>query len=579
MELKIDYELNHSTSHLLALAIKTLFPNVKLGIGPVYDDGFYYDFDLETPLSESDFAKIEKLMKKLVSKNLRIVQTEGNNLDFQSQIYKQELKSDLENKSEKVTYFSIVDQQNNILFEDLCAGRHLESLNQIKNFKLLKIAGAYWRGNSKNKQLTRIYGTSWDSKENLEKFLQILQERQERDHRRIGSKLKLFSFSHYFGLGFPVWLENGMKIHNKIRQKILEFDRNYGFREVLTPHFGHQSLYEISGHLQHYKDDMFSPIKVEDEALIPRPMTCPHHIILFSEQHFSYRNLPFRVSEQSRLYRYEKSGALSGLERVRAMDLTEGHIFVTKKQIFSEISHLFKMIQEVLDFFKIKVFYISFSKRDPQNKEKFFQDDLMWNQAESDLKQFLDQNNVKYVEKIGEAAFYGPKIDFQIKTALNKEVTISTLQLDFLLPQKFGISFTNEFNQKETPILIHRGLIGTYERFIAILLEQTKGKLPFWLSPKQIIVIPVGEKHYEYSKKIHEILFNLGYNSEINLRFERITRKIREANLQKTVFQIIIGDEEIAKNEITYREFGSQESFKISLVDFIELLKNREKNV
>lgn len=578
MELKIDYELNHSTSHLLALAIKTLFPNVKLGFGPVSEDGFYYDFDFDFSLSDSDFPKIEKLMKKLVTKNLKIIETDGKNLDFNEQIFKQELKSELENNGQKISYYSIVDAENNVLFEDLCAGKHLESLNKIKNFKLLKIAGAYWRGDSNNKQLTRIYGTSWDSKENLAKFLEILQERQERDHRRIGSRLKLFSFSSYFGLGFPVWLENGMKVHNKIRQKILEFDRNYGFKEVLTPHFGHQKLYEISGHLSHYKDDMFSALKVETEPLIPRPMTCPHHIILFSQQHFSYRNLPYRISEQSRLYRYEKSGALSGLERVRAMDLTEGHIFVSKNQIFSEIKHLFKMITEVLEFFKIKIFYISFSKRDPENKDKFFQDELMWNQAESDLKQFLDENNVKYIEKIGEAAFYGPKIDFQIKTALNKEITISTLQLDFLLPQKFGISFTNDLNQKETPILIHRGLIGTYERFIAILLEQTKGNLPFWLSPRQIIVIPVTEKHYDFAQKVHKILFDLGFHSEIDLRSERISRKIREANLQKINFQLIIGDEEIEKNEISYREYGSPETYKISLVGFIDLLKNREKN-
>ncbi|MCI8283618.1 threonine--tRNA ligase [Mesomycoplasma hyopneumoniae] len=579
MDLKIDYKLNHSSSHLLALAIKILYPDVKFGIGPVFDDGFYYDFDLSVSISQSDFPKIEKLMKKLVSKNLKIVETDGKNLDFQNQIYKAELKNDLEKKGEKITYFSIVDSKNNILFEDLCYGNHLESLGKIQNFKLLKIAGAYWKGDSKNKQLTRIYGTSWDSKENLDKFLGILQERQERDHRKIGAKLKLFTFSSYFGHGFPVWLENGMRIYNKIRQKILEFDRNYGFKEVLTPHFGHKELYKISGHLLHYRDDMFKGLKIENDELIPRPMTCPHHIILFSQQLFSYRNLPYRISEQSRLYRYEKSGALLGLERVRAMDLTEGHIFVSKSQIFSEISHLFQMISEVLDFFKVQIFYISFSKRDPKNKDKFFQDDQMWDQAEADLKQFLDQNKINYIEKIGEAAFYGPKIDFQVKTALNKELTISTLQLDFLLPKKFKISFINEHNKKETPILIHRGLIGTYERFIALLLEQSKGNLPFWISPKQIIVIPVAEKHNDFAQKIHKILFDLGFNSEIDLRSERISRKIREANLEKINFQVIIGDEEITKNEITYRKFGSSELFRISLVDFVDLLKSSEKNV
>ncbi|AJC50060.1 threonine--tRNA ligase [Mesomycoplasma flocculare] len=579
MDLKIDYELNHSTSHLLALAIKTLFPDVKLGIGPVYDDGFYYDFDLQRSISNADFPKIEKLMKKLVSKNLKIIETDGTNIDFKQQIYKQKLKNELEKKGEKISYYSIVSGNNNILFEDLCAGKHLKFLSKIQNFKLLKVSGAYWKGDSKNKQLTRIYGTSWKSKEELEKFLTILQERQERDHRKIGNKLKLFTFSPYFGPGFPVWLENGMKIHNKIRQKILQFDRKYGFKEVLTPHFGHKQLYEISGHLSHYREDIFPVLHVENEELIPRPMTCPHHIILFSQNLFSYKNLPYRISEQSRLYRYEKSGALSGLERVRAMDLTEGHIFVSKRQIFTEIQHLFKMITEVLDFFNIKIFYISFSKRDPENKEKFFEDDKMWNQAESDLKQFLDKNRVEYIEKIGEAAFYGPKIDFQIKTALNKEVTISTLQLDFLLPTKFGIYFINEYNKKETPILIHRGLIGTYERFVAILLEQTKGNLPFWLSPKQVIVIPIGEKHNDFAQKVHKIIFDLGFYSEVDLRSERISRKIRDANLQKINYQIIIGDAEIEKEEITYRKFASPALYKTSLASFIDLLRNDEKNV
>ncbi|WP_374958968.1 aminoacyl--tRNA ligase-related protein [Mycoplasma sp. 'Moose RK'] len=305
----------------------------------------------------------------------------------------------------------------------------------------------------------------------------------------------------------------------------------------------------------------------------------PHHIVLFSGQLFSYRNLPYRISEQSRLYRYEKSGALSGLERVRAMDLTEGHIFVAKNQVFDEINHLFGMILTVLNFFKIEVSYISFSRRDPENKDKFFQNDQIWNQAENDLKQFLDSTGVDYVEKIGEAAFYGPKIDFQIKTVFNKEITISTIQLDFLLPKKFEIFFTNEHNEKETPILIHRGLIGTYERFIAILLEQTKGVLPFWLSPKQIVVIPVTEKHFDFAQKVHKKLFELGFESEIDLRNERISRKIREANLQKINFQIVIGDEEVVNNQITYREFGSTKTETVSLESFIEMLNNLVKNV
>ncbi|WP_434336878.1 threonine--tRNA ligase [Mesomycoplasma conjunctivae] len=570
-----DKSLNHSTSHLLALAIKTLYPDVKLGFGPSTKEGFYYDFEFSTPISNLDLPKIEKLMKKLASSNLQIVQTDGKNIDFSTQIYKKELLEEFESQNKNITFYSIVDAKNNILFEDLCVGGHVGEIKNIKHFKLLNTAGAYWRGDSKNIQLTRIYGTSWHTQDELNNFLAFLEERKERDHRKIGKELKIFTFTKWFGLGFPVWLENGMKIHNKIKDKILAFDKRYGFREVLTPHFGEKHLYETSGHLAHYKDDMFEPIKAESDYLIPRPMTCPHHIVLFDKAQCSYRQLPYRISEQSRLYRFEKSGALTGLERVRSMDLTEGHIFVSRKQIFDECKHLFTMIEEVLDFFEIKIDYISFSRRDPEDKSKFYDDEQMWNDAENDLKKFLDSHNVKYVEKIGEAAFYGPKIDFQIKTVLNKEITISTLQLDFLLPKKFNIYFNNENNEKETPVLIHRGLIGTYERFISILLEQTKGVLPFWLSPNQVSVIPILSKHEDYAEFVRSELAKNNFEVEVDARDERITKKIREAQIQKVKYQLIIGDSEVENQKITYREYGKQESTTTSLDEFIKLLNSQ----
>ncbi|WGI36355.1 threonine--tRNA ligase [Mesomycoplasma lagogenitalium] len=569
--MKFNKELNHTTSHLLAAAVIKLYPNVKLGFGPATQEGFYYDFKFEKPLSDEELIKIEKTMKNLASGGYKMVKTAGENYDFSDKPFKKELYDEIVEKNQEATFYSLVNPSNNqILFEDLCSGGHEESTSKIKHFKLLSIAGAYWRGNSDNEQLTRIYGTAWETKEELNEYLELLKERKERDHRKIGKELNIFTFSHLSGQGFPIWLEDGMKIRNAIRERILYFDKKYGFKEVLTPHFGAQELYEISGHLEHYKDDMFKPLEVENEKLIARPMTCPHHIILFDREKRSYRELPIRYSEQSRLYRYEKSGALTGLERVRAMDLTEGHVFARKNQIVSEFKHLYKMILETLSLFDIKLDYVSFSKRDPENKEKFFNDDQMWNQAERDLETVLKELNIDYEEKIGEAAFYGPKIDFQVKTVLNHEITMSTLQLDFLLPQKFNISFINENNEKETPVLIHRGLIGTYERFISILLEQTKGNLPFWASPRQFTIIPIeNAKHLEYAKKIKNKLDFLNFNVDLDDRDERINRKIRESQIMKTKYQIIIGDEEVKNQNITYRRYGENNSYTVEFNEFL----------
>ncbi|WP_240463524.1 threonine--tRNA ligase [Mycoplasma procyoni] len=569
--MKFNKELNHTTSHLLAAAVIKLYPNVKLGFGPATQEGFYYDFKFENPLSDEELSKIEKEMQRIASGGYKMVQTDGKNYDFSNKPYKKELYDEIIKRGEKATFFSLVSPSNGqILFEDLCSGGHEGSTSKIKNFKLLSIAGAYWRGNSDNEQLTRIYGTSWETKEELNEFLELLKERKERDHRKIGKELNIFTFSHLSGQGLPIWLEDGMKIRNAIRDKVLYFDKKYGFREVLTPHFGAEELYKISGHLAHYKDDMFKPIEVENERLIARPMTCPHHIILFDKEKRSYKELPLRYSEQSRLYRYEKSGALTGLERVRGMDLTEGHIFARKSQIISEFKHLYTMITEVLSQFDIKLDYVSFSKRDPENKEKFFQDDKMWDQAEKDLETVLKELGIEYEEKIGEAAFYGPKIDFQVKTVLNHEITMSTLQLDFLLPQKFDISFINEHNEKEVPVLIHRGLIGTYERFISILLEQTKGNLPFWASPKQFAIIPIeNAKHLEYAQEIKDRLDFHNFNVEIDDRDERMNKKVREAQMQKTKYLIILGDEEVKNNSVSLREYGKQETETLPFDEFL----------
>lgn len=373
--------------------------------------------------------------------------------------------------------------------------------------------------------LTRIYGTSWETKDELDQYLQILQERKERDHRKIGKDLNLFMFSQLSGQGFPIWLEDGIKVHNAIENYVLKLDRKFGFTEVLTPHFGEKKLYEISGHWAHYQDTMFKPILMDNETLVARPMTCPHHIILFNSTRRSYRDLPIRYSEQSRLYRYEKSGALSGLERVRAMDLTEGHVFVRPDQIKQEFKHLYKMILTALKDFNIEIDHISLSLRDPNDNEKFFKDDEMWNKAENDLREVLKELNIEYKEFIGEAAFYGPKVDFQVRTVLNRIITMSTLQLDFLLPQRFDMKFVNDNEEFERPVLIHRGLIGTYERFIATLLEQTKGVLPYWLSPRQVTIMPITSELNNYCQKLYEEFLDLDINVNVDLRNERINKK------------------------------------------------------
>ncbi|EFF41725.1 threonine--tRNA ligase [Mycoplasmopsis alligatoris] len=577
--MKADIKLNHTTSHLLGAAVEKLYPGVKLGFGPAISEGFYYDFEFLEALSDTELSKIEKFMKKLASRNLVMQQVDQSHYSFENKPYKKELYDELVKQGKTITFYALVDPlSKEEIFVDLCAGNHTEDTKKIKNFKLLNLSGAYWRGDSNNIQLTRIYGTSWDTKEELATYLEILKDRKERDHRKIGKEMKLFAFSKLSGQGLPIWLEDGMAIHNEIKNLVLKMDKKYGFREVLTPHFGEETLYKISGHLAHYKDDMFKPIVVEGERLIPRPMTCPHHIICYNMEKRSYRDLPIRYSEQSQLYRYEKSGALTGLERVRGMLLTEGHIFLRPDQIESEFKTMYALIKETLDLLKIKINYISLSLRDKEDKEKYFDDDKMWNSSEAQLRKVLDDLNIEYEEKIGEAAFYGPKIDIQIFTSLGHEITISTLQLDFLLPSRFEMKYTDKDGEEKTPVLLHRGLIGTYERFVATLLEQTKGNLPFWLAPKQVTVIPVHEiNNYEYAKEVNEFLFANDIRTKLDDREERLSKKMREAQISKSKYQLILGDKEQESKTISYRKYGEDSTTTTSLEKFLEMLNNDKK--
>ncbi|MDC8914660.1 threonine--tRNA ligase [Metamycoplasma hyosynoviae] len=578
--MKLNKKLNHSASHLLATAILKLYPNTKLAIGPTIDEGFYYDFDFEKPLLESDLLKIEKTMHKLAEQGYEIKEIKNYKYDFENQPYKKELHESFINEGKKITFFGFVEPktQKNI-FVDLCSGGHTQNTKNIKHFKLLSLAGAYWKGDSKNKMLTRIYGTAWETKEELDEYLQLLQERKERDHRKIGKDLNLFTFNQLCGQGFPIWLEDGMKIHNAIRDYVLRLDKKFGFIEVMTPHFGERKLYEISGHLSHYKDTMFNEIKMDNENLIARPMTCPHHIMLFNSTRRSYKELPIRYSEQSRLYRYEKSGALSGLERVRAMDLTEGHVFVRPDQIKDEFKHLYQMIITALKDFDIEIDHISLSLRDEDNKEKFFQNDQMWEHAENDLRKVLKELKIKYTEFKGEAAFYGPKIDFQVKTALGKIITMSTLQLDFLLPNKFEMHYVDDNEQQQTPVLIHRGLIGTYERFIATIIEQTKGNLPYWLSPRQVCIIPITDEQNKYCEELYKELLNMDVNVTLDTRNERMNKKIRDAQILKTKYLIIVGKSEIENKSLAIREFGSEKTTIYTKEEFFKKLLLQNKKI
>ena len=572
--MKANKDLNHTTSHVLAAAVLKLFPNTKLGFGPAIEEGFYYDFEFEKPISDLDLKKIEKQMQKIISGGYEIKKVEDNP-KYNDQPYKKELRDSFLKDKKIITYYGMINKSSDeSIFTDLCSGGHVDNVSKIKNFKLLSLAGAYWRGDSNNKQLTRIYGTSWETKEELAKYLEILEDRKERDHRKIGKEMNIFMFSQLSGQGFPIWLEDGLIIKNKIQNYLRDMEKQFGFSEVQTPNVGSEELYKISGHLSHYKDDMFSAIETENERLILRPMTCPHHIIVYKNTRRSYRELPLRISEHAKLYRHEKSGALIGLERVRAMELTDSHIFARMDQIKDEFKNAYELITTVLKKFDIEIDYISLSLRDKNNKEKYFDDDKMWNNAENELRDVLNEMKVEYKEVIGEAAFYGPKLDIQVKTVLGHEITLSTLQLDFLLPEKFDVSYIDDKEQKTRPVIIHRGLIGTYERFISILLEQTKGDLPFWISPRQVTIIPINnDNHMNYSLKIKKELESIKLNVFLDDRNERLGKKIRDAQTTKTKYQIVIGDEELDKDLINVRKYGEEKQIQMKLNEFIKKIK------
>nr|WP_230933669.1 threonine--tRNA ligase [Priestia sp. TSO9] len=565
--------MRHSTAHLMAQAIKRLYKDTKvqLGVGPVIENGFYYDIDMEESITPEDLGKIEKEMKKIVNSNIEIERKEVSREEA-IQLFKEvgdELKLELIDAipaGEKVTIY----QQGE--FFDLCRGVHVPSTGKIKEFKLLSVAGAYWRGDSDNQMLQRIYGTAFFTKADLDEHLRLLEEAKERDHRKLGKELNLFTNSQKVGQGLPLWLPKGATIRRIIERYIVDKEVSLGYQHVYTPVLGSVELYKTSGHWEHYQDDMFPAMEMDNEDLVLRPMNCPHHMMVYKQGIHSYRELPIRIAELGTMHRYEMSGALSGLQRVRGMTLNDAHIFVRPDQIKEEFIRVVRLVEAVYKDFGFENYSFRLSYRDPEDTEKYFDDDAMWEKAQSMLKDAMDELDLDYYEAEGEAAFYGPKLDVQVKTALGKEETLSTVQLDFLLPERFDLTYVGEDGKQHRPVVIHRGVVSTMERFVAFLIEEYKGAFPTWLAPVQVQVIPVSTTvHLEYAKEVQEQLQLAGIRVELDSRDEKIGYKIREAQMQKIPYMLVVGDKEVEDKAVNVRKYGEQNS---ETVDFQAFLQN-----
>ncbi|MCM3205518.1 MULTISPECIES: threonine--tRNA ligase [Paenibacillus] len=549
--------MRHSTAHLLAQAVKRLYGSkeVHLGVGPVIEDGFYYDMDLEHPLNPEDLQKIEKEMERIVSENLPIVRKEVSRdeaiktFEEVGDPYKLELIRDLPEDS----VITIYEQGE---FFDLCRGPHVPSTGKIKVFKLMNVAGAYWRGDSKNKMLQRIYGTAFVKKAQLDEHLHFLEEARKRDHRKLGKELEMFTFSQLVGQGLPIWLPNGAKLRRTLERYIVDLEESLGYQHVYTPVLGNVELYKTSGHWEHYQEDMFPKMVMDNEELVLRPMNCPHHMMVYKSNMHSYRDLPIRIAELGMMHRYEMSGALTGLHRVRAMTLNDSHIFCRPDQIKEEFARVIELIQTVYKDFGIHEYRFRLSYRDPQDTEKYFQNDEMWEMSQRMLREVVEELDLPFYEAEGEAAFYGPKLDVQIKTALGKEETLSTVQLDFLLPERFELEYVGDDGQKHRPVVIHRGVISTMERFTAFLLENFAGAFPLWLSPVQAKVIPVSGNFDDYAREVEAKLKRAGISAEADLRNEKLGYKIREAQLEKMPYMFVVGENERSAESVSVRKRG-----------------------
>lgn len=570
-------KLNHSCAHMMAQAIKHLYPEAKFWVGPVIETGFYYDVDLgETVITDEDIEAITKEMKKIAKDGKRIVRNEINKSDalekFKEDPYKLDLISRMDEDS---TVISIYTQGD---FTDLCRGPHVESVKECKYFKLIKFSGAYWKGDVNNKVLQRIYGVCFRTEEELNAYLQELEEAKLRDHRKLGKDLGLFMTNDLVGKGLPMYLPNGYIIWEELENYIKGKERKLGYKHVLTPPLGNVELYKTSGHWEHYQENMFPKMKVDGEEFVLRPMNCPHHMMIYANDIHSYRDLPLRVGEIARDCRYEASGALKGIERVRSFCQNDAHLFVTPEQIGSEFKRVVHLILEVYKELNITNYHFELSLRDPEDTKKYHPDDEMWNSAENKLREVLDEIGIPYIEKIGEAAFYGPKLDVQVRPAVGNEYTVSTCQLDFCLPAKFDLTYVDKDGEKKTPVVIHRAVFGSIDRFIAYYIEETKGVLPTWLSPVQVAVLPVNNVyHLEYAKTIFDLLNEENIRVEMDEREEKVGYRMRDSILKKIPYTLVIGNKEVESDLVTYRKYGTEEQITVSKSDFVQFIKQEIK--
>ena len=561
----------HSTAHVLALAVKRKFPGTKISIGPAIENGFYYDFDFAEPIGMDDLPGLEAEMNQIIKEKIPFVREEISRSEavklFKklNEPYKLAILSEIP-KDETLTIYKLGE------LVDLCRGPHLEDISLIKAFKLQNVTGAYFQGNEKNKMLTRIYGTSFPKKSELDEYLERLEEAKKRDHRKLGKELGLFAFSDSIGKGLPLWLPKGFLLRRTLCDYIMNKELSWGYKHVLTPDIASVELYKTSGHWDHYKDDMFPAMELDKEEYVLRPMNCPHHMMIYKNAFHSYKDLPLRIAEIANDFRYEASGTLTGLERVRWFCQNDSHIFCRPDQIHDEGDNVVKLILDVYKDLDIKDYEFRLSLRD-KNSDKYFPNDELWEKSESALRQILIDNKVDFYEAVGEAAFYGPKIDIQAKSVVGHDITISTLQVDYQLPLRFGLEYIGENGEKETPIVLHRAVFGSIDRFLAFLIEKFAGAFPLWLSPVQVQVITISEKQNDYARKVFTKLNDAGIRVEFDDRNEKVGYKIREAQMQKIPYMLVLGEEEMKEGKVAVRHRKLGDLGKMSFDEFLSMLK------
>ena len=564
----------HTMAHVLAGAIKQLFGNVKFGIGPAIDTGFYYDFDMEHSLSPEDFDKIEQKMHEIINQNLdmtkEVISKQQALSIFKDEPYKLELINDMP-EGEEISIYHLGN-----VFDDLCRGPHVQNTKVLRSiaFKIDRVSGAYWRGSEKNKMMQRLYVYCYNTKDELKAQLKFVEEAKEREHRKLGKELGIFMFSDLVGKGLPMWLPNGFILRRTLSDYIMDKELALGYKHVMTPSLGSVDLYKTSGHWDHYKDDMFPSMKVDEEEYVLRPMNCPHHMMIYKNALHSYKDLPLRIAEVANDFRFEASGSLCGIERTRAFTQNDSHIFCRPDQIKSEVESVIKLILDVYNDFGFKNYKFRLSLRDKNNTEKYFGNDDLWEKSEKALREILVENGAEFYEAEGEAAFYGPKIDVQVQSAIGHDVTLSTIQLDYQLPERFKLEYVDENDQKARPVVIHRAILGSLDRFVAFLIEETKGLFPVWLSPVQVKVMNVAESSLDYGKQVYLALKNAGLRVENDDRNEKISYKIRESAKAKIPYMLILGDKEKEDGTVTVRMRGNQQK-TLKLDEFIDMVKQQ----